>query len=378
MVTGRYPHQNGVMGLTGPPSGRFDLHPGERHAARLFGDAGYESVLCGYEHESPDCRSLGFEGFLNGPATGTNSDGDLRKHGVEIDEWLSGRGDHRPFYLQIGCHETHQKWTANDTDADTSNGTWMPPYLADHKDVRKEMGAFQGAVRRLDEGMGGIVGALEKNGVWSNTIFVFTTDHGIDLPRAKGTCFDPGLEIFLMMCYPNGGWGEGRRIDTLTSGINILPTLLEACEIPLPENLAGESVLGQLKGEAAAVNVHIYAEKTFHDTYDPIRCVRTDRYKYIRYFEVNIFEDLRLATMTRRHFWKTEWRRPNFEEAFYDLESDPLEMTDVVGDPAYAEVRAELKKDLLAWMEKTGDPLLDGPVASPYYGKALEDLKETD
>ncbi len=53
-------------------------------------------------------------------------------------------------------------------------------------------------------------------------------------------------------------------------------------------------------------------------------------------------------------------------------------MTDVAGDPAYAEVRAELKKDLLAWMEKTGDPLLDGPVASPYYGKAWEDLKETD
>lgn len=376
-VTGRYPHQNGVMGLTADPTGAFDLYDGEAHAAALFGHAGYEAVLCGFEHETRDCAKAGFETLLCGQGR-FNGGGDLRDYGNALDGWLKERPADRPFYLQIGCHETHRVYDRHDTQPDASNGVWMPPYLKDLDEIRQDMAGLQGAVRRLDEGLGAILAALAENGAAEDTIFVFTTDHGIDLPRAKGTCFDPGIETFLIVRYPAGDWGADRRQDEMISNVDILPTLLEACGIEIPTACAGQSFLPLLQGRAYTPNEAVFAEKTYHDTYDPIRCARTARYKYIRYFEVNIFEDLRLATMEQRHWWNTPWRRANREEALYDIEADPLEMKDVATRPEYAQAKGEMRRLLADWMRRTSDPLLDGPVSSPYYRAALEGLLDSE
>ena len=375
LVTGRYPHQNGVMGLTGDPTGSFDLYATETHAAQHFADAGYESVLCGFEHETRDCTRVGFSRTFAGSGDWFNGGGDLLTYGDEIDQWLSQReaaDDARPFYLQIGCHETHRVWT-QDAPPDDSLGVWMPPYLADVDDLRREMPEFQGSIRRMDAGLGRILAALDNHGVTDDTIFVFTTDHGIDIPRAKGTHYDPGIEVFLFMRYPRT-WQGNRRSDTLISNIDVLPTLLEACDIPVPGDVVGRSFLPLLAGDGGYTpNRYIFAEKTFHDTYDPTRAIRSDRYKYIRYFEVCIFQDLRLATMTQRHYWRDSWRRTSIEE-LYDLENDPLEMHNLADDPAYEKIKAELRRALVARMKETNDPLLNGPVASPRYSQALAEL----
>ena len=80
--------------------------------------------------------------------------------------------------------------------------------------------------------------------------------------------------------------------------------------------------------------------------------------------------------MEQRHWWKTPWRRANREEALYDLEADPLEMRDVAAEPEYRQAKAEMRRLLAAWMRRTDDPLLQGPVPSPYYQNALRDLSE--
>ena len=372
-VTGRFPHQNGVMGLPGDGTGAFDIYPTEKHAARIFAEEGYESVLCGFEHETRHCDTIGFQRWLNGSGDWHNGGGDTRDHAAAIDAWLDERDGAQPFYLQIGSHETHHSWTAHDTPPDDSKGLTIPPYLRDIPEVRKEVAEFQGAVKRMDECLGLILDVFDKRGLADNTIFVFTTDHGIDFPRAKGTFYDPGIEVFLFMRYPNGGWGCGRVCDELISNVDVLPTLLEACGIDVPENFAGRSFLPLMQGGEYAPNETVFAEKIFHDTYDPTRAVRTKRYKYIRYFEVNIFQDLRLATETRRHFFKGEWRRRTVEE-LYDLEKDPDEENNLADDPEYAEVCAELRTRLVQWMRATDDPQLQGPVASPRYAQLLAEL----
>jgi len=101
-VTGRYPHQNGVMGLAGKPPGAFDLYETEKHAAQIFADAGYESVLCGFEHETLDCKRVGFETVMCGVGKGNNGGGDLRTYGDALSQWFKNRDGKKPFYLQNG------------------------------------------------------------------------------------------------------------------------------------------------------------------------------------------------------------------------------------------------------------------------------------
>ena len=105
------------------------------------------------------------------------------------------------------------------------------------------------------------------------------------MPMAKATLRDPGLEIFLFMRYPDGGWAAGKREGALISNVDVLPTLLEATGIPLTDTIQGSSFLPLLGGGQFDSSDAVFAEKTFHGGYDPMRCIRTERRKYIRYFE---------------------------------------------------------------------------------------------
>lgn len=375
-TTGRYPHQNGVNGLTSPLLGGWDFHPDERHAARLFADAGYESVLCGFELESPLWQNLGFSRAISGSGGWYNGGGDLRNHAREIDSFLNERDGARPFFLQIGCHETHLEWTQFETPPDESLGVATLPWLRDLPDVRREMAEFQGAVARMDQCVGEMLRVLDGRGLAEDTIVVLTTDHGIDFPRAKGTLLDAGIETFLLMRFPRDGWSAGRRVSEMVSNVDVLPTLLDAAGIAMPDNLAGRSFLPLLRGEPFTPRDRVFAEKTYHDTYDPSRAVRTATHKYIRHFEVNIFQDLRLATETRRHYLRDDWRRRHHEE-LYDLRSDPHERVNLATDPSQARLLKSLRSDLLQWMEQTNDPLLRGPVPSPHYASLLREFRDS-
>jgi arylsulfatase A-like enzyme len=372
--TGRYTHQNGVMGLPAPSTGLFDLYPEEKHAGQLFRQAGYESVLCGFLHEVQEWQRAGFELALNG-RWNNNSTGDSMQHAAAVDQWLRARDKERPFYLQIGTGETHREWEAFDTPPDDSLGVWMPPYNRDLPEVRAEMAQFQGAVRRYDAVLGTLLDVVERHGLAEDTIFVSTTDHGIDMPRAKGTFYDPGIEVLLLMRYPAGRWGAGRVADEMVSNIDLLPTLLEACGLDVPANIEGRSFLPLLTGGNYVPNDCVFAEKIYHDSYDPTRAIRTERYKYIRFFEVCVFYDLRAATVPRTHYFPHNYLRRDLEE-LYDLQADPWELKNLAADPAHAHVLENLRRRVGQWMRATDDPLLRGPISSPYYAQKLQEFIE--
>ncbi len=362
-VTGRYPHQNGLDGLASWDEGRgHELNPDEKHIARLFAENGYESTLCGHVHESANSRALGFDTFLAGNEPRFNGGGNLLHFGDEIAQWLALRDSSRPFYCQVGCGETHAPYRT--AKPDRSKGVWAPPWLNDIDEVEESCAKLQGSVARLDQGIGNIIDAFEQAHVLDNTIVIVTTDHGIDLPRAKGTLYDKGIETFLFIRYPGGEWGRARTVEELASNIDILPTLCDACGIQTPDNVAGQSFLPLLKRKASyKARDAIFAEKTFHNIYDPQRAIRTEKWKYIRYFEEQLMEDLRLATMTQRHWWKERWVRTDVEQLF-DCENDPLEMHNLAKDPACQNILLDMRTRLYTWMVETSDPLLDGPVES--------------
>jgi hypothetical protein len=108
------------------------------------------------------------------------------------------------------------------------------------------------------------------------------------------------------------------------------------------------------------------------------RSVITDRYHLIRYFDAGrrvvypvdvdpqafASHEQRCRTMGSRHFVQ-----------LYDIREDPYELNDIAFAPENAGIVADLSERLLAWMEAVEDPLLAGPVATPYYKQAMEDFR---
>ena len=365
LVTGRYPHSNGVMGLTHQDYA-WCLNPDERPAAMLFGAGGYQTWLLGLQHETCDAYRLGFEQVDLGFG--------VSELPARLASALDGRDPSSPFFCQLGCFETHRPWTQPGIPPDSSLGVTVPAYLADGPETRAEVAAFQGMVRHLDRGLEPLLAHLDRRGLGENTILVVTTDHGVAMPMAKGTLRDVGLETLLLMRFPMGGWGQGRRIQELISNVDILPTLLEACGLGVPDRVQGQSFLPLLEGKTAQARDVVYGEKTFHDCYDPMRCVRTKRFKYVRYFEKSshhrIPGDIVNGGASRE---LGQVARPDAEELF-DLEKDPNETRHVAEDEESREVCQEMRARLAEWMKSTQDPLLSGPVGSPFYWKSIGEM----
>ncbi|MDQ8199437.1 sulfatase [Pelagicoccus enzymogenes] len=375
LFTSRYPHEVGVMGLVDPQFG-WDLNPKSEHLASILSNFGYECCLCGFLHEVLDCRKLPFDSIIAGPGEGTNRGRSVMEHAGEIDRWLDSREDgQRPFYLQVGCPETHRDFDRFDAQADDSKGIEVPEHLHDTDEIRRDMAQFQGSVKQLDSGFGAIVEVLRQRELLEDTIIIATTDHGVDYPRMKGTFSDDGLESFLFMRYPNGGWLPGTVVDRPVSHLDILPTLLDQVGIEPASVCRGRSLLPLLRGECFAwEDSDLFSQKTYHDSYDPTRAVRSCRYKYVRYFEKSVLDDMRLDTVLRSS-WVRESLVRTDDELLFDLENDPREVANLASEPEHREALLEMRRRLADQMLETRDPLLQGPIASPVYYKAVNEIQ---
>lgn len=376
LFTGRFPHTNGVMGLTHASFG-WDLHPTERHLASLLGEVGYCSDLIGVHHESkrlPDhdiAARLGFDTVTTGGCAGEVAD-------RTINTLAARSGEDEPFYLQVGLAEPHRTgdpstdgrigFLGTHIEADDSLGVRIPAYLEDDESTRAEMAELQGAVHHMDAAVGRVLNAVDDLGLCDSTIVLFTTDHGLALPRAKCTLYDPGLETALIVRAPGLGWSGGRVVDGLVSNVDLVPTLLKAAGAEDGSHLHGRSLITSLEGDVGTGRQEIFGEITFHTYYDPRRCIRTEHHKLIVNFAITP-PYMNGASQS----WRP-WATPKLAKAnqadhtvveLYDLDADPDELTNVAEDPAYAEVLADLRSRLGTWMRETDDPLLAGPVVAP-------------
>jgi arylsulfatase A-like enzyme len=368
MMTGRYPQSNGMLGLC---HGLHDwrLNDGERHLSRLLHDAGYYTALLGHQHETTDIdRQLCFDEHAlhwEDHARGLHTTCDTVAEGVA--EFFTGRAAKRaPFFLQVGFFETHRPFDFGGARPDESHGVELPAYIKDNAAGREEFTAFQGNIRKMDAAVGRILAALADAGLHEETLVIYSVDHGIPFPRAKTTLYDAGIAISLIMRWP-GRISSGTTCDWLLSNVDLVATILELTGGEAPANLEGTSFAGGLDGEGGPTRGRIYAEH--HMAGGECRCVRTDSHKLIRNFclmpRFPVPVDVRGPVRAGR--------RPYVE--LYDLREDPLETCNLAGKPAFTEVQNELDGLLLDWMENVEDPLLSGPVETPYYREARRQVE---
>jgi arylsulfatase A-like enzyme len=275
------------------------------------------------------------------------------------------KNDEKPFYANLGVIEIHRPFDIWSEPVDPKT-VIVPPFLPESDKVREDLSLYYGIINPVDETIGKVLEILDNTGLRENTLFIYTTDHGSPFPRAKCTLYDPGIKTLLIMNCPNNVYFSGGKVlEQMISNIDLLPTLLDFIGTKIPDNIEGKSFLPILRNTNLSFRSEIFTEKTYHDMYDPMRSVRTRKYKYIRNFESSqyLYEmpiDIERSLSGQDLMDKIKFNRP--KEEFYDLKADPLEHNNLAYNIAYNDALLELRLILDNWMKETNDPLLKGKV----------------
>jgi arylsulfatase A-like enzyme len=383
-LSGLPAHQNGMMGLAHFGWRFFD---GVKTIVDYCNEAGIETVHCGFSHEGEELQSryqIDFEV-------------DWRCHTVEaaVDDaiaYLKGRRKQKrktPFYLNLGTTEVHRSVWSKDTDAKgfpsrfrqvyggpvPDEEAFVPPPTPDIPYTHEMFARFASAIRYFDQQIGRLVATIDELGYNKDTLVVFTTDHGMVDLRGKGTLYDRGTEIALM-ARPPRGMAKPDNCEHLVSNLDVTPTLLEALGITVPEHLRGRSFWRLIAGRGDyEPNERIFQEWNFggpQDDYSPIRVLRENRYKLMRHYGPNNFDqyypDEINPEFTREQLTHRRYKNygPGYlhpermtpEVQLFDLMKDPHERHNLAEDPAHAERVTAMAAVLHDWMAQTDDHLL--------------------
>jgi N-sulfoglucosamine sulfohydrolase len=351
LLTGQWPHVNGMIGLA---HRGWSLHDPRRHLLHTLREAGYHSALVGEQHVSEDPTELGYDQIVE---LGTTRVHDVAPAARE----LLTAGLPEPFFFSVGFFETHREYFEPSSVRDALYS--LPPaHLPDTPQTRRDMASFKASARSLDQGVGAVLEALDGQGLGTNTLVILTTDHGLAVPGAKSTLYDRGLGVMLILRGP--GFTGGTVSEALVSQVDLFPTMCDLAGLEAPAWAHGRSLLEPPRGEDDA----IFGEITYHAAYEPQRAVRTPRWKYIRRFGDRTRPVLANVDdgATKDALLALGWGdRAIPAEQLFDLAVDPGEGTNLAGDPGCAPVLEALRDRLASWMADTRDPLLDGPVAPP-------------
>lgn len=370
LITGRYPHTNGMVGLV---NRGFCIGEPERALPNILRDqGGYRTALCGAQHVVPAGRipELGYDEVIQSDPDPDRPDDGFAALARGAVAWLRDSPGKQPFFLSVGFNKPH--WY----NGPVKDARRMPPLpgLPDKPKVREHAARLHAGIEALDRAMGMVLDALEEAGLAENTLVVSTTDHGLALPHHKCNLTDGGLGVFSIWRGP-GGFTGGRITDALVSHVDFYPTICEVAGITPPQGLQGVSLLPLATGERESVREAIFGEVNYHAAYEPMRCVRTERWKYIRRFDHRTrrvlpnCDPIPSKDVLLEYGWADE---PIQAEAMYDIIFDPQErvnLLDESGRPRREDVHAEplamLRRRLAEWMDETEDPIRNGSIEAP-------------
>lgn len=377
LLTGMYPHSCGMLGLA---HRGFQLNDYRQHIVSFLNENGYETVLCGVQHEAPKKEMIGYQRILNEEIVSkTRTVPDLLNAHLVADYFKEEKA--KPFFLSFGMFNTHREFPA--IDADVNSNYVMPPFpMADNEKNREDMAAFISSAKIVDQCVGIVLDALKQSGQEEDTFVIFTTDHGIAFPGMKCNLYDTGIGVSQIFKYP-GNKRKGEAVDVLASHIDIFPTLCEILQLDQPNWLQGVSMMPYMNREVESIREEIFSEVTFHAAYEPMRCIRNQRFKFIKYFDEHVhYVPANMDDSFSKSFVMKSgyFDRIRDMEQLFDLSLDPVERVNLIGNDRYKEIYTEMKKHLFDWMKSTDDPLLNGKVLLPAgaFANTLECLSPND
>lgn len=392
LLTGRQAHELGE---------RANLHSGFPRdppvVTHLLREAGYEIGFSGKGWGPGDFAGSGWTENPVGP-----------RH-ADFAAFHAGRDTTRPFFFWLG-----------DTATATRGGTLphlaaarqvldpaalvVPPDLPDCPEVRDDLLNYYGGVMALDTDAGRAVALLEQAGQLADTVVIYTSDNGWQMPRGLANCYDSGSRVPLAI-----RWGDhlaaGRTVDAFVNIGDLGPTFLELAGLAPPAAMTMHGIRALLEGRPdPAPRDAVFMERERHanvrhdDVGYPMRAVRTRDFLYVRnlrperwpagdpdvfFIHGRPFGDVDTTRVKdflldhrddpaqAAHVARIFGKRPG--EELYDLRHDPQQLTNVAGASEHAATLARLRGRVDAWMRETHDPRVDPAYDAwdtfPYHGK---------
>ena len=257
-------------------------------------------------------------------------------------DYLQNRNQEKPFFLFVSYIEPHHQNNAGHYQGPEGSKRRFRTYPVPEDliwqgggDWAEEYPDYLGCCASLDENAGRIVELLKQQGIYENTIIVYTSDHGSHFKTRnmeyKRSCHDGCVRVPLIIRGP--GFTGGKVVEGLASLIDLPITLLQSGGIEIPKEMQGDSLLSHDRpGE-----VFIQVSET-----QVGRAIRTGRWKY-----------------SVKAPYRNGWLHPDAklyrEEFLYDLTNDPHELNNLVTHPAYEPVRVQLRGKLIARMTAAGE-----------------------
>ena len=272
-------------------------------------------------------------------------------------EFLETRDRSRPLFLTISHVEPHHQNDAGhyqgpegsrERFADFDVPGDLEPFEGDY---REEYPDYLGACERVDWNLGRLIRHLKKEGIYDNTIIVYTSDHGSHFKTRnrdahlngyddyKRSGHDASLRVPLVI--RGGKFLGGKVIDDVVSTAGLTKTLLSAAGIDPQIPMAGEDLASVLEGDPTRKN-EVFAQVSESCVG---RVIRTPDFTYAVY-------------APDKHGGRIAQSTVYADDYLYDLQRDPHQLSNVVGDEAYSEIKADLRERLIghiARAEYSGD-----------------------
>ncbi len=327
----------------------------------------------------------------------------------DFTDFHAKRDGAKPFFFWLGNTDTATKggklpYLAEAKAKLDATKLTVPPELPDCPEVRDDLMNYYGGVMKLDDDAAQAIAVLEKSGELDNTVIIYTSDNGWQMPRGLANCYDSGSRVPLAI-----RWGKnltaGRKVEEFVNVADLGPTFLELAGLTPPPVMTMHSIRNLLLGrpdnfprDAVFIERERHANVRHDNMSYPVRAIRTRDFLYLRnlrpdrwpagdpdvlflhgrpYGDVDTtgVKDFLLAHQNdpahAKHIALIFGKRP--AEELYDLHNDPHQLTNVAGKPEYADALKQLRARVDEWMKQTHDPRTDSTYDEwdrfPYYGK---------
>ncbi len=289
-----------------------------------------------------------------------------------VKDWKEAVDKGRPWFgqIQVKGGKNGKVSLENKTPVDPTDVT-IPPYYPDTPEFREAYADHYANILGTDQTLKEILGKLKTDGLLENTVVFFFSDHGAPpLLRHKQFCYEGGIRVPLLADWrgnPSALRKNGSVRDDLVSGLDIAVSSLALAGIDIPGHMEGRDLFAPDHEKREFV---ISARDRCDFTIERIRAVTTKRFKYLRnfltdrpYLQPQYRDGSVLMIIWKRLYAEgkltpeaaafVDEERP--AEEFYDLENDPHEIRNLVGDPKFADELNRHRKILKEWIEETGD-----------------------